>query len=683
MLKNEKKSKNNANKNNKETDDDPKNEVNPNEMPNIKKKKTKNTNQIEKSNKKSQKTNVEDTNKTNINESNSAIKNLEISDNEQTKMNELPVQNSKLDTPSKNDNKTNLKKRKNNKKEKLEHNEGAIIHDQLTDGKNEQNIKDEKKKKKKTKLNDKTEINQCEKNEQNNNDHNLQPGNMQIINEEKDTLFIDIKEREEAKENYVDNSCATAKKAKTNNRNNNKNKNTKEKNVKLVTQNAEITNLIKQDQTKDASFINNDDNNKGSDPATLVENEKDSKHPKNMNSTKLKKTNEKSGAKEKNDIDHSKNRKKKETHKINDKTEQDNVKSMVLDSISKQNSPTKNEASKEIVEDNNNLKMTTSSCSNDSLNAQTKLSQNITENKFVEPEKGKSKKKEKTKQNENDKIKQNEPKEDTKIEIQDNQPNVEETKNNEEMKIYPKDQEKVNEKEKKKDKDVTEIKKINKKEELNKGKPIKIVLSDTDAKEKIYKYMRQTNRPYSVINVYDNLHGMISKNSVQKIMDELSIEKKLQCKEYGKAKIYLINQKEFESLNVEEINKLKNSIEVVKGEVELAKNYYNDLLKKKKKLIEDLDLIKNVNEYKKTLLQIEDEIHIYEEANKNCKISIDEIDTIKNNHGYLHSVWFKRKKLCIEIIKCIASVTEKDTQGVIYHLGIDTDEDVIPLNLYF
>ncbi|KEG01453.1 Tat binding protein 1(TBP-1)-interacting protein, putative [Plasmodium vinckei vinckei] len=668
MQKNEKKSKNNANKNNKETDD------NPNEISSIKKKKNKITNKIEKSNKKSQKINVEDTNKTNINESNSAIKSLEISDNEQTKTNMLPTQSSKFDTPTKNDNKINLKKRKNYKKEKLKLNEGAIMHDQLTDGKNEQNIKDEKKKKKKTKLNDKTEINLCEKNKQNNNDHNLQPGNIQIINEEKDTLFIDIKEREEAKENYVDNSCATAKKAKTNNRNSNKNKKVKEENVKLVTKNAEITNLIKRDQTKDRSFIDNDDNNKGTG---IVENEKDSKSPKNMNSTKLKNTNEK------NDINHSKNRKKKETHKINDKTGQDNVKSMALDSVSKQNSTSKNEASKEIVEDNNNLKMITSSCSNVSLNTQTKLSQNVTENKFVEPEKGKSKKKEKTKQNENDKIKQNEPKEDTKIEIQDNQTNVDETKNNEEIKIYLKDQEKVNEKEKKKDKDVTEIKKINKKEELNKGKPIKIVLSDTDAKEKIYKYMRQTNRPYSVINVYDNLHGMISKNSVQKIMDELSIENKLQCKEYGKAKIYLINQKEFESLNVEEINKLKNSIEVVKGEVELAKNYYNDLLKKKKKLIEDLDLIKNVNEYKKTLLQIEDEIHIYEEANKNCKISIDEIDTIKNNHGYLHSVWFKRKKLCIEIIKCIASLTEKDTQGVIYHLGIDTDEDVIPLNLYF
>ncbi|SCM19611.1 Tat binding protein 1(TBP-1)-interacting protein, putative [Plasmodium berghei] len=677
-MKNEKKNKNNI-----EIDEDPKNELSPNAMPNIKKKKSKNTNKIEKSNKKSQKINVEDTNKTKINENNNPIKSLELNDNEETKTNELPSQNSKLDTPNKNDNKTNLKKRKNNKKEKLKFNE---------------------------------EINQYGENEENNNDHNLQPGNTKVINEEKDTLFIDIKEKEEAKENSVYknydnvNNCVTVNKIKTNNRNNTKNKNTKEKNVKLVTQNTEITNLIKQDQKEHISFINNDDDNKKNDPEPLMENEKDSKSKNKKNFTKLKNTNEKKGVKEKNDIDQSKKKKKKEIHKLNDKTEQ--VKIMVLDSISKQNSPIKNEACKEIVGDNNNnLEILASSCPNASLNAKIELSQNVTENKSVEPEKGKLKKNEKTKkkekekenekekekenkkekekenekekEKENDKIKQNEHEEDNEVEIQDKQTITEETQNNEEMKIHPKDQEKFNEKEKKKSKYVTEIKKTNKKEELNKGKPIKIVLSDTDAKEKIYKYMRQTNRPYSVINVYDNLHGMISKNSVQKIMDELSIEKKLQCKEYGKAKIYLINQKEFESLNVEEINKLKNCIDVVKEEAELAKNYYNDLLKKKKKLIEDLNLIKNVSEYKKSLLQIEDEIHIYEETNKNCKISIDEIDIIKNNHGYLHSVWFKRKKLCNEIIKCIASLTEKDTQGVIYHLGIDTDEDVIPLNLYF
>ncbi|SBT71971.1 Tat binding protein 1(TBP-1)-interacting protein, putative [Plasmodium malariae] len=226
-------------------------------------------------------------------------------------------------------------------------------------------------------------------------------------------------------------------------------------------------------------------------------------------------------------------------------------------------------------------------------------------------------------------------------------------------------------------------KKMNKNDELNKGKQAKVTLCESEAKEKIFKYMKQTNRPYSVVNVYDNLHGSISKNSVQKLMDELSVENKLQCKEYGKAKVYLINQKEFKSLNMEEINKLKKDIERIKEETEIAKNNYNNFVKKRKKLIQDLELIKNTDKYKKSLQQIEEEINIYEETNRNCKLTVEEIELIKRKHGYLHSTWLKRKNLCIEIIKCIASLTEKDTQGVIYHLGIDVDEDVIPYDLYF
>lgn len=194
--------------------------------------------------------------------------------------------------------------------------------------------------------------------------------------------------------------------------------------------------------------------------------------------------------------------------------------------------------------------------------------------------------------------------------------------------------------------------------------------------------MKKANRPYSVINVYDNLHGCINKNNVQRFMDELSKENKLQCKEYGKAKVYLINQKEFKSLNTNEMNKLKMDMELVQEQNELFKIDFNNLVKKKKKLLQDLELIQNLEEYKKKIQNIEDEIKSYEQMNKNSKFTIEEIEHIKKNHGYLHFMWLKRKTLCIEIIKCIATLTEKDTKGVIYHLGIDVDEDVIPPNLY-
>ncbi|SCO69165.1 Tat binding protein 1(TBP-1)-interacting protein, putative [Plasmodium vivax] len=221
-----------------------------------------------------------------------------------------------------------------------------------------------------------------------------------------------------------------------------------------------------------------------------------------------------------------------------------------------------------------------------------------------------------------------------------------------------------------------------KSEAANKPKGAKITLSEEETKEKIYKYMKQTNRPYSVINVYDNLHGTISKNVVQKLMDELSAEKKLQCKEYGKAKVYLVNQREFKSLNVQEMGKLKKDMEMMREQMEVAKNDLTHFVKIKKKIIQDLELVENVGKYKKECQLVEEEIKMCEEANKACKLTADEIGLIKKQHGYLHAMWLKRKSLCVEIIKCVATLTDKDSKGVIFHLGIDVDEDVVPPGLY-
>lgn len=59
---------------------------------------------------------------------------------------------------------------------------------------------------------------------------------------------------------------------------------------------------------------------------------------------------------------------------------------------------------------------------------------------------------------------------------------------------------------------------------------------------KILDYMTKTNRPYSAINVFDNLHGSIKKKIVIKKLDKLSETGNLTRKLFGKTAIYFINQ---------------------------------------------------------------------------------------------------------------------------------------------
>ena len=69
------------------------------------------------------------------------------------------------------------------------------------------------------------------------------------------------------------------------------------------------------------------------------------------------------------------------------------------------------------------------------------------------------------------------------------------------------------------------------------------VTTDNAAKKLLTQYLKQQNRPYSSIQVYDNLHHRISKSTVDRLLDFMSSnDLGVKCKEYGKAKIYFVDQ---------------------------------------------------------------------------------------------------------------------------------------------
>lgn len=73
--------------------------------------------------------------------------------------------------------------------------------------------------------------------------------------------------------------------------------------------------------------------------------------------------------------------------------------------------------------------------------------------------------------------------------------------------------------------------------------------------------MKKQNRPYSLINIFDNLHGKIKKPQVQRILDSLTDAGELQMKEFGKAKIYLLNQKSIPDVNQSELDQLTKEVQ--------------------------------------------------------------------------------------------------------------------------
>lgn len=60
------------------------------------------------------------------------------------------------------------------------------------------------------------------------------------------------------------------------------------------------------------------------------------------------------------------------------------------------------------------------------------------------------------------------------------------------------------------------------------------------------------------------MHGRIHRTICQKVLDEITEEKTLTCKEYGKAKLYIANQDNFPTTSTDELTKLDDQIKVHK-----------------------------------------------------------------------------------------------------------------------
>jgi len=132
---------------------------------------------------------------------------------------------------------------------------------------------------------------------------------------------------------------------------------------------------------------------------------------------------------------------------------------------------------------------------------------------------------------------------------------------------------KIEEKPKTPTKKSVKSKKNNKKEKVNKTndkKEVKkiqknhVTTSKSNDVEKIIAFMENQNRPYSIQNIFDNLQGKIKKPILQRLVDDLVLNNQLQAKDFGKSKIYLLNQSNFPEFDQEEANNLDTEINTYK-----------------------------------------------------------------------------------------------------------------------
>ncbi|KAI5723679.1 hypothetical protein M8J76_009543 [Diaphorina citri] len=190
--------------------------------------------------------------------------------------------------------------------------------------------------------------------------------------------------------------------------------------------------------------------------------------------------------------------------------------------------------------------------------------------------------------------------------------------------------------------------------------------------EAIYKYLKSTNRPYSVNDIIQNLHKKYSKTVVQTALDDLVKSEVILSKTYGKQVIYCIRQ--------------TGKNEVKKDAKEVKEN-----LKQKEKELEEKQAVKSKlkqlsqqmteaeAKQKKAELQaeLEEKKSKLEKLSRNVNV-ISEVDkkTITDTKEKMVKEYNKRKRMCTEMLEAILENYPKSKKILLEEVGIETDEMV-------
>ncbi|KAJ7954079.1 homologous-pairing protein 2-like [Quillaja saponaria] len=193
----------------------------------------------------------------------------------------------------------------------------------------------------------------------------------------------------------------------------------------------------------------------------------------------------------------------------------------------------------------------------------------------------------------------------------------------------------------------------------------------------VLNFINEQNRPLNSQNVADALQKFnLKKAAIQKALDNLADSGRISFKEYGKQKIYIARQDQFDIPNNEELNQMKEE---------------------KAKLQQQLE------EEKKAIIEVEGEIRtlqsnltleqIYQRESK-LRTEVDELENklaklrggvtlvrpgdrkvVEEMFSEKLSLWRKRKRMFKDIWDVITENSPKDPKEFKEELGIEYDED--------
>uniref|UniRef100_A0A7S3GM58 Homologous-pairing protein 2 winged helix domain-containing protein n=2 Tax=Palpitomonas bilix TaxID=652834 RepID=A0A7S3GM58_9EUKA len=181
----------------------------------------------------------------------------------------------------------------------------------------------------------------------------------------------------------------------------------------------------------------------------------------------------------------------------------------------------------------------------------------------------------------------------------------------------------------------------------------------------ILNFLNEQNRPFNCQNIVDALspkNKAMKKTLVQKCLDGLSSRDEITCKEFGKVKIYLANQANFEIPTDEELREMDASIESLEAERKKISALLSSLHAERKTLSEaltDSELKKRIEGLNEEVNRMSKRVSTIEGGTELA--SKEEIQQASKNFDKYAKVWVDRKRKCMDAVEQIGEGMEKKT----------------------
>ena len=206
------------------------------------------------------------------------------------------------------------------------------------------------------------------------------------------------------------------------------------------------------------------------------------------------------------------------------------------------------------------------------------------------------------------------------------------------------------------------------------------VPTEAAARKLISKYLNQQNRPYSAIQIYDNLHHRIVKSTVESVCDALSggqtgAENGILCKEYGKSKLYYPDQRSKSAASdtrlVQLDAELKDLAATVLSSQQAEQTLHSSVLALYAQATDaDLDQIQ-----RQQAAHVE-RLRVKVAGLTGATLAPDACANAIRRHNWYRSKWIERKRAVMDLVFTLADGMEKKPTLLMDELGLITDEEM-------